>query len=103
MGAGLARALGPHRAVLMKNRGISVAGTTLEETVLLSLMLERAARIQLLAEAAGAVGPDFPPDDVAELKRSALLPGQIAVNFAYLARQATGAPSPPHLRTLGQG
>src|ERR1700681_1522771 len=61
-GAGVAKALGRHRAVLLKNHGPVVTGKTIEEAVVASIMLENAAQIQLLVEAAGTPAPEFPPD-----------------------------------------
>lgn len=43
------KALGDARALLLRNHGILVAGTSVEEACLGALLLERAARIQLLA------------------------------------------------------
>jgi L-fuculose-phosphate aldolase len=40
MGAGVARALGPGRAVLLKNHGVVVTGETIEEAVIGTLMLD---------------------------------------------------------------
>ena len=47
MGAGVAKALGPHRAVLLKNHGPVVTGKTIAEAVVGATMLENAAMIQL--------------------------------------------------------
>jgi L-fuculose-phosphate aldolase len=88
LGRGVARALGQHRAVLLRYHGLAMTGRTLEEAVVLCVMLEEAARIQLLAEAAPTDVPDFPPDDVARLRDNLLNQEQFAVNFAYLARLA---------------
>jgi L-fuculose-phosphate aldolase len=99
-GAAVARALGPHRAVLLKNHGLVMACATMEEAVVFCVQIEEAARIQLLAEAAGATAPDFPPEDVAMLRESQLAPGMIRANYAYLGRLATGAPLPRHLAAL---
>jgi L-ribulose-5-phosphate 4-epimerase len=88
LGAGVARALGPHRAVLLRSHGVVMTGASLQEAVVLCIMLEEAARIQLLAEAAGVEAPDFPPDDVARLRDALGKPEQFLINFAYLARKA---------------
>ena len=88
MGRGVARALGQHRAVLLRCHGLAMTGRTLEEAVVLCVMLEEATRIQLLAEAAPSDIADFPPDDVARLRDNLLNPEQFVVNFNYLARRA---------------
>jgi L-fuculose-phosphate aldolase len=87
MGAGVAKALGPRRAVLLKNHGVVVVGKNIEECVVSTIMLEDAARIQLIAEAAGDPAPEFPPDDIAKFKREIGHPEQFTVNFDYLARR----------------
>ncbi len=46
------KALGDARALLLRNHGILVAGASVEEACLGALLLERAARIQLLAGSA---------------------------------------------------
>ena len=43
MGAGVAAALGPHRAVLLKSHGVAAVGVTIEEAVIGVIMLENAA------------------------------------------------------------
>jgi L-fuculose-phosphate aldolase len=87
MGAGVAKALGQHRAVLLRNHGVVVTGKTVEEAVIGTIMLENAATIQLLTEAAGEPGPEFPPDDVAKFKQEIGQPEQFRINFDYLARR----------------
>ncbi len=52
-GRAVAHCLGDRRAVILRNHGIVTAGHCVEETVWLALKLERACRVQLLAEAAG--------------------------------------------------
>jgi L-fuculose-phosphate aldolase len=89
MGAGVARALGPHRAVLLKNHGVVVAGATIEEAVIAAIMLENAAMIQMIAEAAGSVAPEFPDADIATLKGNIGRAEQFVINFDYLARRLT--------------
>jgi L-fuculose-phosphate aldolase len=89
LGAGIARALGSGRAVLLKNHGVAVVGASIEETVVAAIMLETAATIQLIAEAAGATAPEFPDEDIATLKAQLSKPEQFAINFDYLARCVT--------------
>jgi L-fuculose-phosphate aldolase len=87
MGAGVAKALGTGRAALLKNHGVVVVGRNIEEAVVSIIMLEEAARIQLIAEASGELAPEFPPDDIAKFKREIGQPEQFAINFDYLARR----------------
>ena len=87
MGAGVARALGPRRAVLLKNHGVVVTGKTIEEAVIGAIMLENGAMTQLLAEAAGDPAPEFPRADIEKLKADISQPEQFKINFDYLARR----------------
>jgi len=87
MGAGVARALGKGRAVLLKNHGVVVTGATIAEAVIGTLMLENGAMVQLLAEAAGEVAPEFPRADIEKLKHDISQPEQFQINFDYLARR----------------
>jgi L-fuculose-phosphate aldolase len=87
MGAGVARDLGPHRAVLLKNHGVVVTAKAIEELVISTIMLEDAAKIQLIAEAAGECSPEFPEPDIRKLQSDISQPDQFAVNFDYLVRR----------------
>lgn len=89
MGAGVARALGPHRAVLMKNHGVAIATASIAETVVSAVMLETAARIQMLVEATPERGTEFPAADIAALRDQLSKPDQFVVNFDYLVRRLT--------------
>ncbi len=91
LGRGVAAALGPHGAVLMRSHGVTMTGASLPEAVVLAVMLEEAARVQLLAEAAGMNGPEFPPDDIERLRTKLMSPEQFVVNFDYLVRKARRA------------
>jgi L-fuculose-phosphate aldolase len=87
MGAGVARALGEGRGVLLKNHGVVVTGTTIEEAVIGTIMLENGAQVQVLAEAAGDLAPEFPREDIEKLKHDISRPEQFVVNFDYLVRR----------------
>ena len=87
MGAGVARALGQGRGVLLKNHGVVVTGRTIAEAVIGTIMLENGAMVQLLAEAAGNLAPEFPREDIEKLKHDISRPEQFVVNFDYLARR----------------
>ena len=91
MGEGVARALGEGRAVLLKNHGVVVTGSSIAEAVIGTIMLENGAMVQLLAEAAGEVAPEFPRDDIEKLKHDISRPEQFQINFDYLARRVARA------------
>ncbi|MFZ0840755.1 MAG: class II aldolase/adducin family protein [Xanthobacteraceae bacterium] len=88
MGIRVAQALGGGRGVLLKNHGIVVAGPSIEEVVISALMLENAAQIQMIVEAAGNPGPEFPARDIAQLQHDIGRPEQFVINFDYLVRRA---------------
>ena len=87
MGAGVAAALGPHRAALLKNHGVVAVGASIEEAVISVIMLENGAKIQLITEAAGDPAREFPPADIAKLKQETSEPDQFVINFNYLVRR----------------
>jgi ribulose-5-phosphate 4-epimerase/fuculose-1-phosphate aldolase len=88
MGRGVAAALGPHSAALLKSHGVVMTGRSLDEAVVLLTMLETAAQIQLLVEAAGGAAPEFPAEQIANLKRNLMEERQFPINFDYLVRCA---------------
>ena len=87
MGAGVARALGNGRAVLLKNHGVVVTGATIAEAVIGTIMLENGAMVQLLVEAAGEPAPEFSRADIEKLKADISQPEQFSINFDYLVRR----------------
>jgi L-fuculose-phosphate aldolase len=87
MGSRVAAALGTHRAVLLKNHGVAVVGATIEEAVINVIMLENAARAQMIVEAAGDPAHEFPRADIEKHKREISQPEQFVINFNYLARR----------------
>ena len=87
MGARVAAALGAHRAVLLKNHGVAVAGASIEEAVITVIMLENAAQVQMIVEAAGEAAPDFPGADIEKHRQEISQPEQFVINFNYLARR----------------
>lgn len=64
-GARIARALGRHKAAILKNHGILTAGPTVEAAAWWYIALEDACHVQLLAEAAGTPQPI--PDEMAAI------------------------------------
>jgi L-fuculose-phosphate aldolase len=53
LGAAVAQSLGDHRALFLVNHGIVVVGSGIEEACVAALLLDKACRVQLLAQAAG--------------------------------------------------
>lgn len=91
MGVGVAKALGPHKAVLMRNHGVAVVGAMVEESVILAILLESACQIQLLAEASGGIGEEFASHYVDNLHETIIKPEQYTVNFEFLRRKVRRA------------
>ncbi len=83
----ISTALGDKRAILLAHHGQLVTGRTIEEACTLALLIERAARLQLLAMAAGDIRPipvalaQEAHDWISTQKRS-------EASFAYAARRA---------------
>ena len=86
LGIGVANALGKCKAVLMRNHGVSIVGSTVEEATILLIMLENACQIQLAAMAAG-VGETFTDAQIQKLHRDITQPEQFTINFDYLLRK----------------
>jgi len=86
-GRAVARTLGSGRALILRNHGIVTVGKTVDEAVFIALKLERACRIQMLAEAAG--GPNlFVKDDEIKAKRARVGRNDSHGNaFSYLVRR----------------
>jgi L-fuculose-phosphate aldolase len=88
MGAGVAAALGPHKAVLMRHHGVAVVGACVEEATILAIMLDNACQIQLLADAAGQQSALFDEACIQRLHDATTRPEQYTINFEYLRRRA---------------
>lgn len=83
----ISKALGTNRAVFLAHHGQLVTGKTIEEACNLAILIERAAKLQLLAMAAGEVKP-LPVDLAQEAHDWVSTDKRNKVNFAYYARQA---------------
>jgi L-fuculose-phosphate aldolase len=71
----------------MRNHGVAVAGRSIDEAVVLALVLEDACKIQLMTEAAGGVGECFSDEDIQRLHDTVTRPEQFSVNFEFLRRK----------------
>ncbi|SNS93927.1 aldolase [Rhodococcoides kyotonense] len=83
----ISAALGDKRAILLAHHGQLVVGNTIEEACSLGHLIERAARLQLLAMSAGVIAP-LPPRLAKEAHDWTLRPRRSEANFAYYARKA---------------
>lgn len=83
----ISAALGDKRAILLSHHGQLSTGTSIEQACVYAQLIERAARLQLLAMAAGTIKPIAP-----ELGRDAHdwidRPKRHGAAFNYYARQA---------------
>jgi L-fuculose-phosphate aldolase len=86
-GQAVARGLGDHQALILRNHGIVTAGRSIEEAVWLALKLERACRVQLLAEAAGGPKLLADGDDLRHKSRRANRTDLHVNVFNYLVRR----------------
>lgn len=86
----ISAALGDKKAILLAHHGHVVAGASVEEACSLAMLIERGAKLQLAAMAAGTIAPL--PDRLArEAHDWTLSPKRSQANFAYYARRALSA------------
>lgn len=83
----ISAALGDKKAILLAHHGHVVAGASIEEACSLGMLIERAAKLQLAAMAAGAIAP-LPERLAREAHDWTLTPKRSQANFAYYARRA---------------
>lgn len=83
-------ALGSKRTLLLAHHGLLIAGSSVEEACVLGIAFERAAKMQLLASAAGEIQP-IDPVLGREAHDWVLRPKRNEVAFAYYARRALRA------------
>ena len=79
-------AIGTKRAILLAHHGQLAACKTLEEATMLSIFIERAAKLQLMARAAGTIRP-IKPEHGREAHDYRLKPKYVDSVFCYYARQ----------------
>jgi L-fuculose-phosphate aldolase len=80
-------ALGDKKAALLAHHGHVVAGASIDEACSLSILIERAAKLQLTAMAAGTV-KELPEELAREAHDWTLSAQRSRANFAYYARRA---------------
>jgi len=83
----ISNALGNNRAVFLAHHGQLVTGRTIEEACNLAILIERAAKLQVLAMSVGEIKP-LPPELAKEAHDWTSTDKRNKVNFAYYVRQA---------------
>jgi L-fuculose-phosphate aldolase len=87
LGQAVAACLDGHNAVLLRNHGIVTAGRSIEEAVMTAVLLEKACRVQLLAEQAGGPKATTSPEE-ARIKRERIYgPASLQAAFEYCVRR----------------
>src|SRR5499426_4691731 len=86
-GKSVARCLGQHGALILRNHGIVTAARSIEEAVWIALKLERACRVQMLAEAAGGPKLVAAGDDLKATRARSNRPDLHTNVFTYLVRR----------------
>ena len=82
----IAEALGDKKTILLSHHGALVAGASIEEACILAMLMERAAKMQLLAMSAGAIKPI--PDALAKEAHDWISkPKRHGAAFNYYARR----------------
>ena len=79
-------ALGKAKTILLANHGLLAAGASVEEATYLAVFFERAARMQLMAMAAGGF-KEVKPQLAEEARDFLLQPSIVRGTFAYWARR----------------
>ncbi|WP_431815560.1 aldolase [Gordonia jacobaea] len=83
-------ALGDKKAVLLAHHGHVIAGASVEEACSLAMLIERGAKLQLAAMAAGSIAP-LPERLAREAHDWTLTPARSRANFSYYARRTLAA------------
>ena len=79
-------ALGDKRAILLAHHGQLVATSMIEEAAVLAVFIERAARMQVLAQSIGKV-KSIDPTIAQEAHDYRLKPRAVGATFHYFARR----------------
>jgi L-fuculose-phosphate aldolase len=82
----ISTALGGSKTILLANHGLLAAGTSVEESTYLAVFMERAARMQLRAMAAGGYR-EVKPELAEEARDFLLQPSIVKGTFNYWARR----------------
>jgi L-fuculose-phosphate aldolase len=88
-------ALGSAKTLLLANHGLLAAGSSVEEAAYLAVFMERAARMQVRAMAAGGL-KEVDARLAAEARDFLLQPSIVGATFDYWVRKAGASPASPH-------
>ena len=81
----ISEAIGEKKSILLAHHGILTTGASIEEAIYLAVMLERAARLQLLAQSAGSI-QKIVPEHARDAHDFLLKPGIINASFNAWAK-----------------
>ncbi|HUQ75894.1 MAG TPA: aldolase [Burkholderiales bacterium] len=84
----ISAALGGAKTILLANHGLLAVGASVEEATYLAVFFERAARMQLLAMAAGGF-KEVKPELAAEARDFLLQPSIVRATYAYWLRRVS--------------
>lgn len=87
LGQAVAVCLSGHNALLLRNHGIVTCGRSIEEAVMTAVLLEKACKVQLLAENAGGPRATTPPDEARAKRDRIYSPQALQVAFDYCVRR----------------
>jgi ribulose-5-phosphate 4-epimerase/fuculose-1-phosphate aldolase len=87
MGADVALSLAAQHACLLVNHGIVTAGAGVRDAVIRAVLLENAARQQMLTEALGGASRSSPDDEALRKRATVWSESQVAAMWAYLVRR----------------
>ncbi len=86
-GQALAASLGKRPVAILRNHGIAATGATVQESVWMSLKIERACQMQLLAESAGGPKLFVKDEDVTDKQKKSLRQDLYDNAFDYALRK----------------
>jgi ribulose-5-phosphate 4-epimerase/fuculose-1-phosphate aldolase len=87
-GRAMAEQLGEHALVVLKNHGIAVAASTVEDATFLAVSFDRSIRMQLLASQLGPVNPISPEEvDLMTDYFDTSYQGRVQTTWDYLRRK----------------
>lgn len=85
-GQAVARCLNGHRALLMHNHGVIVTGISVEEATIYALLLERAAKLQVIASQVGSVSWSQTEEVLRKRNQGVFYPKNIKEFWDYCVR-----------------